>query len=330
MMYVIASCVSQLKWNYFTGRHGLFDFEVFDQASRALARIPPSIASLGSLLTITALAISPSSQQAAKYRTEDVSKDDRGASFGVALKYTGTVNNGGDAPLSSSIDWKMQGGVLKGIYNLDLTPPFNYTSSCVWEGSYITLGFGTSCWDVSDATLRTRRCSDSHPATNSQYCNLMTPGGVKLQTAFVPTMQQTTMVIGTKILPPWRFLSDAWQRDSSIVISPDLLNLAEYRAVLKVPSYCVIDSTNYTEYITECTLSLTAYNMSNVSTDGNTFTVGSRQRIPIENAYPSAVLGPESDQYKFNTTPGLPVFNVRFYDWAAIAKYLERARQRFE
>lgn len=117
MMYVVASCISQLKWNYFTGRHRLFDFEVFDQASRGpmgaanfLARIPPSIASLGSLLTITALAISPFSQRVAKYRTEDVFKDDRGASFGVALEYTGTVNNGGDAPLSSSIDWKLQGG----------------------------------------------------------------------------------------------------------------------------------------------------------------------------------------------------------------------------
>lgn len=136
---------------------------------------------------------------------------------------------------------------------------------------------------MSDATLRTRRCSDSHPATDSQYYNL-TPGGVKLQTAFVPTMRQTTMLIGTKIPRPWMFLSDAWQHDSSIVIPPGFLDLAEYRAVLRVPNYLVTDSTNYTEYITECTLSLTAYNMSKVSTDGNTFTVGSRQRISIGNA----------------------------------------------
>lgn len=92
------------------------------------------------------------------------------------------------------------------------------------------------------------------------------------------------MLIGTKIPRPWMFLSDAWQHDSSIVIPPGFLDLAEYRAVLRVPNYLVTDSTNYTEYITECTLSLTAYNMSKVSTDGNTFTVGSRQRISIGNA----------------------------------------------
>jgi hypothetical protein len=71
MLVTVASCISQLKWHWFSSTRKMRDFELFDQASRGpwgsfglIARTrSPWLVGLGAFITIMALGVEPFMQQ---------------------------------------------------------------------------------------------------------------------------------------------------------------------------------------------------------------------------------------------------------------------------
>lgn len=91
----------------------------------------------------------------------------------------------------------MQGAVFKAFYNLDTPAVFSCSTNCTWPDSYISMGLGNTCRNVTEATYATSNCTED--STNGgQNCTMTTPGGVTFSTAMVPTMWDTVLVIAAK------------------------------------------------------------------------------------------------------------------------------------
>src|SRR5690349_9737304 len=120
----------------------------------------------------------------------------------------------------------MQSAITKGLYDIRAAPVFSCGGTCLWRGSYVSLGFKSACKNVTVSTLKTKSCTNStgDSISNSDlpedgwiYCNTTTPGGIILSTQhrfpFLLTMfRSNTLVID----------SDDWT-------SPDLMRIAIYR-----------------------------------------------------------------------------------------------------
>ncbi|RDA94607.1 hypothetical protein CP533_2444 [Ophiocordyceps camponoti-saundersi (nom. inval.)] len=304
LMHNVSSCIGQLKWLHFKqSSHQLYNLERFDEASRGpygsvtfLVRVKWNLASLGAVITICRLAFSPLAQEVINLKPRDVTMPvGAGAplraipTFGYVQRYGRNIDNAGvllAAAVSEEQDPLMQSAILQGIYNISTPPTFSCSGACQWQGSYVSLGFKTTCQDVTAATLRTRNCM-TRPVGNQgfefSFCNVTTPQGISLS-ARQEGMVGNKTAITTRTRPifnattygtTFRLNSTSPTKgarveffslsDAIIQQLPTVLRFAVYRATSPFPK----PLTN--ENVTECSLSFTAYEYQGASSNGSEF-----------------------------------------------------------
>lgn len=170
----------------------------------------------------------------------------------------------------------MQGAIYRGLFDIDSPAVFNCTSRCYWNSTYISLGFASSCKDVTDATLQTAN-SSSWDGIYGKGANLTTPGGVTLDATYSATSYQTVVSVGTISLLHVTNGDDGTITPGDLVTS-DIVRIA----ALRVPS----DHSNWILQpskmeIVECDISLAAHSYSSMSASGNNFTIDKQDSFPI-------------------------------------------------
>ncbi|KAK7983562.1 hypothetical protein PG989_010964 [Apiospora arundinis] len=148
----IASCISQVKWVYFTEKERpLIALSAFDDASKgpwgALLYLnpvklisQPFLASLGSLLTVVTMAMGPFAQQTVTIRTEGVPKQEAGFFISVASSFNSGNNWLYERYLDNQsnpimVNPKEQGAFFNGIFELGSNTDAGFTM-----GSRFSLG----------------------------------------------------------------------------------------------------------------------------------------------------------------------------------------------
>ncbi|GAP93337.1 hypothetical protein SAMD00023353_11900030 [Rosellinia necatrix] len=347
LLYAVASCISQLKWRLLYKGCKLQDFGMLDEASRGpcgalklLLRMPLHLAALGAFTIIVSSALGPFTQQVIKFETRTVNRPiDSSASFGFAHNYSSdhyeTVK---DPSTYKKFDFALRAAFVNGLYNLSLTPDFDCPSSCVWPDSYSTLGFGYECANVTEATLATKECFtlaangtqtdvkvDDYETELTHRCVMTTPGNVTIRTQIVPTMSQTVQYVSSNTHGYWNvsdlddFYTGGWRSDHRELRS-DFLNVAQYQAEDRWGSA----SGYYMSNVTECTVSLTAWDLSGVSAQGSSFSAR-REKIPLS-ATGTIDEAREKDRAPFFsvffTSDNAPEMSISLRDWMSITAFM--------
>ncbi|KAK4185490.1 hypothetical protein QBC35DRAFT_302484 [Podospora australis] len=305
-MYSIASAISQDKWMHFKTRsRPLSDFDLFDAASRGgpwdalmlLVKRPKSTASLGALATVLSLAVGTFVQQSVDFVNREVRIEDGRASFPVAHIYNSSaVGFGTDAGPAdsndsdwdgmliepSSADIEIQGAVYSGLFRLGSPPMFECRSSnCTWAGiTSISLGFATTCADVTDATLGpNKETLWGGVGSGTRGANVTTPGNITLDATYSPTSWQPITVVGSRRLLtkiPGKITKDG---KPDFRVTPALARVA----VLRAKYNRIQASLHYTDIeVTECEVNLAAYRYSDVVVGSNKLTIGSEAQIGLD------------------------------------------------
>lgn len=213
---------------------------------------------------------------------------------------------------ASTMDLSMQGAVFRGLYNLGSPAVFNCTSSrCQWNSTYYSLGFTSTCADVTEATIRL------HPNASATWKDaavlreadmiLTTPGGVKLPAPFRYTAWQTVVSVNAT-----KLANDTRVREP---LSPELVRIGVFRAPVNTTNFYFTPA-NMT--IFECDIALAAYKYSNLSSSGQNLTIGSLEPIRLD---PGIFTERQSDTgpgYVTFNQSGLPPLKVSGSDIAAL------------
>ncbi|KAH6620699.1 hypothetical protein B0J18DRAFT_430451 [Chaetomium sp. MPI-SDFR-AT-0129] len=217
----------------------------------------------------------------------------------------------------------MQGAVYRGLFNLDSPPLFNCSSSCRWNGTYVSLGFTSTCADVTEATLRLHPDAsgtwDKTGMTNMSDMYLTTPGGVRLDATYSYTSYQTVISIGAISL---------LKADAGAVPPGGTTGMGSGIAritVLRVP----VDSNNWgflasDMNITECDVSLAAHRFHGLSSSGANLTASRREVLTLPKGVVTAQ-GGRADYLTFNP-PGLPSLRIAVPDLSALGLLFTSSR----
>ena len=208
----------------------------------------------------------------------------------------------------------MQGAVLNGLFGAKPSPVFNCTSSCIWNDPFVSLGFASTCKNVTQETLTTKVCkNEADHLGDWERCNMTTPTNVTLSTFLVRTESQTTLVVAAE--PLWGGTSGNY----SLSPTTEFMRIAVLRAPL---DDAVNDDHIEGEEITECTLRPVAYQYSGITATGSNFTVAATTQLPLElepsarNRYVPGIDGSVTLQHA-----GLPPLAISTADWAAVAEF---------
>ena len=95
LLFMVAACISQLKWPWYSVRRNLNDLQLLDDASRGplgsikllFTRITQSVASIGALITVLTLALDPFLQQLISYPIKEIYTDSTLASVSRATSF---------------------------------------------------------------------------------------------------------------------------------------------------------------------------------------------------------------------------------------------------
>jgi hypothetical protein len=159
----------------------------------------------------------------------------------------------------------MQSAIIQGLYDINTTEPFNCPGICRWTGSYISLGFKAECRNVTQETLQTATCEGD--VDSLQKCKMTTPGGIDLATRSYYTDLATAYSMNTSSL-----LMDRSTPELPDTF-PEITRFAIYRST---PDY------NFRMHdinITDCSLSITAYEYTGAKSDGSGFSFTSRRKV---------------------------------------------------
>ncbi|KAK4148431.1 hypothetical protein C8A00DRAFT_19736, partial [Chaetomidium leptoderma] len=328
--FAIGGCVSQYKWIHFqSAPRRLGDLDLIEEASRGplgslvlLARRPLGLASIAAVVTLLALGFETFVQQMVQFNPIDVAVVDGKAVLGLAHVYNSGAKqapgwNDINSLSESTVDTSMQGAVYRGLFNLDSPAVFNCSSKCKWNSTYVSLGFASTCADVTDATLRRHPNASAtwnrfEPGRKEDMMNLTTPGGVKLDGSYSATSWQTVVSVGAVS----RLNSSQFSASSSgeiVHMHPDIARIAVLRIRLDSNQWAI---TTNDMLIVECDIGLAAYRYSNLSSSGNDLT-GETEQLRLD----PGILTPTSigtgDMLTFTQT-GLPVLNVSVPDIKAL------------
>lgn len=199
----------------------------------------------------------------------------------------------------------MQGAIYRSLFDIDPPSAFNCALTCIWNGTYISLGFVGTCADVTNATLLGLSPSlwnGSH-GTGS---NIKTSGGITLGATYLPPSWQTVVSVGSASLLsavyPGRG-SDPHPNDliqHGALIPADIARIA----VLRVPSDRTSWFIQYSKVeIVECKVSLAAYSYSGISASGSSLTIAKQELIP---------LGPGVATWNLSDTAPTPSLDIVF------------------
>lgn len=156
---ILAEGVGDLKWRWFRQRRSLHDLVVFDGASRGpwgcvrlLAAPRGFVASLGAALVLLTLALDPFTQQLVRhYDCKQVRPGGDRATLPRGTVYTEVAAHTGAGqwpPVTAVL-----GFIDQGIYNsaeVGKTPFACPTGNCTFEQPFSTLGYCSTCEDMSD------------------------------------------------------------------------------------------------------------------------------------------------------------------------------------
>lgn len=159
---MLAEGLSQSKWSWYIRPRRLYDLQVYDNASRGplgafqllwVLRCRPIIASLGAVITIAATLVDPLSQQLIKiYDCREAVLGDtvvlpRTQLFDTQQLQTG---NGQD-----QITLSFLGSISAGQFSVRPPQvPFNCpTGNCTFEQQYSSVGYCSSCSDISNRII---------------------------------------------------------------------------------------------------------------------------------------------------------------------------------
>lgn len=157
----------------------------------------------------------------------------------------------------------MQSAIVQGLYGIETPATFNCPGACQWTGSYMSLGFKSSCNNVTQATLQTQACNGTQ---SNNVCNMTTPGGLTVTTRYVNTDSATNYFMNATSL-----ITDI--QKARLAALPDITRFALYRAS---------PDANFTPLnvnVTECVLSLTAYEYTDAKANGSDFAFGTVREV---------------------------------------------------
>ncbi|KAK1842352.1 hypothetical protein CCHR01_15028 [Colletotrichum chrysophilum] len=295
------------------GPQKLEHLERFDEASRGplgslkfLVSMKWNLATIGALVTIFRLGLSPLAQQVVKIEERFIPTTDNNVTFG----YTHTYNRVLDYPdLRTCVcgipqDPGMQAAILQGLYDINTPATFTCPVACEWKGSYVSLGFTAECRNVTQKTLESKSCRTESPSRYNEYCNMTTPGNIGLYA------QKVFTSLGT------RFYMNA----SLAVEFPEISRFGIYQATPDVN----FNQSNIN--ITECSLSLAAYKYTGARSESTSFSFAKTEMIQFSGNRS----GPQSDRHNIlegmEFTNGykasdLPAFKMSSYDLRALGQF---------
>ncbi|KAI3343232.1 hypothetical protein F4824DRAFT_444964, partial [Ustulina deusta] len=329
-LHAVGVAIGQVKWiDFKTAPRRLRQFELYDAASRGpqgalefVLKLRWGLATLGAFVILFALAVDPFIQQVIELKSQNVTTPDETAVFGFAQGYDtklhGTGLNGVINPDIASRDPGIQGAIMRGIYNIDSPDEFQCGGACSWNMTYKSLGFSSICKDIKETVEATKACSQEGPTV---FCNYTTPGNVYFSTEYVRTDSATALLVAANdtFLNIVRYGVDTKPR-----VPADFLQVAVFQSNSGEES-SFNDPGIRAENITECTLSLSLHEYSNITANGShlLFIHESRKLEPgwrITDSKTSA------EHFTFNQSEAGPIdppLSVNAYDFASAVHFFE-------
>lgn len=179
----------------------------------------------------------------------------------------------------NSVDITTQGAIFRGIsiYNIATVSDFRCPSNCTWKGSYISLGFASTCQDVTESTIATVAFSN---ATFGSWLNMTTPGNVTLEAKLSSAWRTQIQVVAnaTNIFPLDQFAPMTRQ-----IVSPEIIRVGILRRSSEYDQggfYDVWDKPeDYAEELEvfDCAIRFTAHNYTAMSASGNDITIAKEE-----------------------------------------------------
>ncbi|EJT71271.1 hypothetical protein GGTG_10530 [Gaeumannomyces tritici R3-111a-1] len=334
----LTASIGQSKWLHFRAApRPLRDLDRFDEASRGpmgslklVGAGPWGLATIGALATVLALGFDVFVQQLVRLETRDVPFDDARAVLGLSHDYITGAKIPAGLDLSSAksriegstVDVSMQGAIYRGLFGLDSPTLSRCPGSCSWDGPHVSLGFMSTCYNVTEAALDSiDRSIFTNWTTSVDNLSLVTPGGVNMAVGFSPTSWQTVISVNsTTLLKDSRWYSE---RSSTRPVPPlkperpDIVRVAMLRTASDRTNYIV--NPDQMEII-ECDISLAARRFSNVTVSGGVLLIGAEENILMTPGDPTFVRGHGYITTMLNQTH-LPVLRINVADIFAISEF---------
>ncbi len=213
----------------------------------------------------------------------------------------------------------MQSAIVQGLYGIETPATFTCPGVCQWTGSYVSLGFSSSCNNVTQETLQTQLCNGTQ---SSNVCNMTTPGGLTITTRWGNTDWATNYFMNATSL-----LGDT--SATRLDALPDITRFAVYRA--SPDGNFTVWNTN----VTECVLALTAYEYTGAKANGSDFAFGTTREVDFgsgqRNIWNSGGYGPPLGWVYTNSTKDagtdtdteIPALNISHASLFAIENFFE-------
>jgi hypothetical protein len=157
----------------------------------------------------------------------------------------------------------MQGAILKGIFDIESSDEFKCGGACRWNETYTSLGFMSTCNDITKIAEATKIC-DAEGSASTRGCNYTTPGGVFFSTELVRTDSSTALrvAVNDTFFP-------AITKGDGAPIPAEFLQAAVFQASSNVPDSNYNDAEIIPANITDCSLSLALYEYSGIAANGS-------------------------------------------------------------
>ncbi|KAI1631066.1 hypothetical protein F4809DRAFT_634087 [Biscogniauxia mediterranea] len=342
-LHAVGAAIGQTKWIDFTAKpQRLWNFELYDESSRGpqgalefLFRVPWGLATIGAIITILGLAADAFTQQVIVLETRNITTADNSVLFGYSLEYNTHPNQTAlsnfEQPELSTRDPGLQGAIMKGIFNIQTAPEFRCGGACSWNGTYQSLGFSSTCENVTQATSATKVCDNQNNTSISPgNCNMTTPGGVSFSTLYIRTDAATVLRVAVNE----SFTSNIAINKSVQVgtprywrIPPEFLKVAIFRST-SGPDHYFNDPEIIDEEITECTISLALHEYRGMVANGSELTIPTHRRLRLDAGYsvaPAGAIG-TNQTVTFNGSEAgafAPGFSVGVYDWNNMVRFFQ-------
>jgi len=350
-LFPVGEAIGQVKWvDFKAAPQRLSRWELYDRTSRGpqgaaefLLRMRWSLATVGALVILLALALDPFTQQIVHLEAQNVTTPDDKAIIGFAHQYDTDPAQTGLSSINkpecesvlrlqmvwipsmltitivSTRDGGMQGAILKGMFNIESLDEFQCNGACSWDGTFKSLGFSSSCKNITQEAEASKIC-EVVPTSSGNACNYTTPGGVSFSTLFVPTDSATSLVVAVNETF-WRSLMEL----PGPHMDPDFLKIAVFQS-----NSGVENNFNGNEIlapnITECSLSLILHEYTGIRSNGSHLNMErtARKLLPGYGNYTGLPGG--SHLITFNRTESGPLdrpFVVNVFDWANMLLFFQ-------
>ncbi|KAI8629739.1 hypothetical protein F5Y19DRAFT_484649 [Xylariaceae sp. FL1651] len=330
-LHAVGEAIGQVKWVDFKAAPQRLDkFEIYDRSSRGprgavefIFRVRWGLATVGPFVTLLALAADPFTQQVIQLEARISNTSDSTALFGFAYEYNTKPSQTGlsnfNTPELSSRDPGLQGAILKGIFNIETPNEFRCGGACSWNETYYSLGFSSTCVNITQAAQASKVCGF---AVDHAYliCNYTTPSGVHFSTQYDYTNSATALRVATNDT----FFSSIPTEELDRVPA-NFLNVAIFQSRSGEES-SFGDPDIVQANITECSLSLSLHEYSNITANGSQLIIGHHTAKSLEPGWFNGSDDSSSPLVTFNQSKSGPLatpLSINVYDWANAVLFFE-------